>query len=114
MERALVGEPGSIHLELNVTNLNDQALVVAVPTSIASTGAGPHYQSASRPEPASQDVSAWDRFKAGLGAAIGFVTGVDPFSVSDAVDDVVESSAGLAEIKENAEEYFDAYPVVTP
>jgi hypothetical protein len=37
------------------------------------------------------------------------VTGVDPFAVSDSVDIVVENSTSLAETRDNAEEYFDAY-----
>ena len=56
------------------------------------------------------NVSGWDRFKGFVGGAISAVTGVDPFSVSDAVDIVAENSESLAETRDNAEEYFEAYP----
>ncbi len=55
-------------------------------------------------------VSGWDYFKGCLGGICEAITGVDPFVVSETVDIVVESSEGIAETRDNAEEYFDAYP----
>ncbi len=60
--------------------------------------------------PQESNVSFWDRCKGFIGGACSAVTGVDPFVVSDSVDIVVESSEGIAETRDNGDEYFDAYP----
>ena len=54
--------------------------------------------------------SAWDYCKGFIGGVCSAVTGVDPFAVEDSVDIVVENSESIAENRDNAEEYFDAYP----
>lgn len=54
--------------------------------------------------------SFWDTCKGIIGGVCSAVTGVDPFAVADSVDIVVENSESIAETRDNAEDYFDAYP----
>ncbi len=68
----------------------------------------PSEYSAQEQEPETE-VSFWDRCKAAIGGACSVLTGVDPFAVNDAVEIVAENSESLAETRDNAEAYFDAY-----
>lgn len=51
-----------------------------------------------------------DYCKGFIGGVCSAVTGVDPFAVNDAVDIVAENSDSLAETRDMADDYFDAYP----
>lgn len=56
------------------------------------------------------DSSAWNTFLDWADALFqGLTGGFSPKTVNDSVDIVEESSESMAETKENAEEYFDAY-----
>lgn len=108
MEYVSEQEPGSLYFEVNVTRVNDPSLVVEAPRQAPASASTGDTGGASKS--LSPEADGWDYVKGILGSIIGTVTGVDPFSVNDAVDIVEENAESLAETKENAEEYFDAYP----
>lgn len=91
-------------LQLDITD-TDASLDVTLPDP---SELAPGQQPLVRVEPDGPQI--FDSVKAALGAAIGVVTGVDPFSVEEAVSIVEENAEALNETKENAEEYFDAFP----
>jgi len=97
---------GSLYLEINVTPIEHVAVADSRRTPTTQRGEGG--QISTRDEPTK--VEGLDALKALLGGAISAVTGVDPFNVSDAVDDVADNVDSIMENIENVDEYYDAYP----
>ena len=91
---------GTVHFEINVTQIN-------VPVQITA----PPGRALGRKPSSRQTEPTWsDYAKSLVDSILGVFTGVSPFDTKQAVDTVAEAAPSIQENRENAEEYFDAYP----
>jgi hypothetical protein len=117
MEASAAGSPGSLYLEINITDLDDPDISVEPPDSpVSATSA---LTSSSAPAPAGDegdsdsgsDVGILDRVIGFVGGLIGGLSGgFDPVAVYDAAEMAEENADDAKETIETVEEWREANP----
>ena len=100
------GGSGTLYLEINATPIEHVAAAGTARAPLTRGAVDGHAYA--KDEPAKAE--GIDVLKALLGGAVSAVTGVDPFNVQDAVDDVADSVDSILENVEKANDYYAVHP----